>query len=201
MRKIKLLLVLVLTLLILMLLSFISGVFYDRLNTDPTRNISSVTVVDRINDEAFLLTKTVFIDQRVEIVIDEGSDWSNFWWGQSITAQALVKINIGVDLSKINEKDITVDQNSKTISIDVPAAEVIDTMVEGDIELENERGLLKLLFANDTDKDYNLAYLELKQKGIDAVLLKEDVFSQASTDAMNLLQLILKDTGYTLTFY
>lgn len=155
-------------------------------------------IVDRINEEAFLITRSVYLDQEIEIVVDAGSDWSNFWWGQTLQAQALIKVSLGIDLQNISSDQITVNELEKKITIDLPEPTIISKEIIGDIEVNNQQGLLKLLFDNDTNEDYNLAYSELTTQAEKAIEQKEELFTESKTEALQILELIFKDTGYSL---
>jgi hypothetical protein len=192
-------LLLIIILIILLLGIFLSGIFFEKYTSNPARQkLTSVMVVDRINEEAFLITRSVFLDQDIEIVVDAGSDWSNFWWGQTLQAQALVKVSLGVDLQNITPDQIIVNELEKKITIDLPEPSIISKEIIGDIEVDNQQGLLKLLFDNDTNKDYNLAYSELTTQAEKAVEQKEELFMESKTEALKILELIFNDTGYSL---
>jgi hypothetical protein len=192
-------LLLIIILIILLLGIFLSGIFFEKYTSNPARQkLTSVMVVDRINEEAFLITRSVYLDQDIEIVVDAGSDWSNFWWGQTLQAKALVKISLGVDLQNITPDQIIVNELEKKITIDLPEPSIISKEIIGDIEVDNQQGLLKLLFDNDTNKDYNLAYSELTTQAEKAVEQKEELFMESKTEALKILELIFNDTGYSL---
>lgn len=192
-------LLLVIILIILLLGIFLTGIFFEKYTSNPARQkLTSVMVVDRINEEAFLITRSVYLDQDIEIVVDAGSDWSNFWWGQTLQAKALVKISLGVDLQNITPDQIIVNELEKKITIDLPEPSIISKEIIGDIEVDNQQGLLKLLFDNDTNKDYNLAYSELTTQAEKAVEQKEELFMESKTEALKILELIFNDTGYSL---
>ncbi|HOY46134.1 MAG TPA: DUF4230 domain-containing protein [Candidatus Dojkabacteria bacterium] len=192
-------LLLIIILIILLLGIFLSGIFFEKYTSNPARQkLTSVMVVDRINEEAFLITRSVYLDQDIEIVVDAGSDWSNFWWGQTLQAQALVKVSLGVDLQNITPDQIIVNELEKKITIDLPEPSIISKEIIGDIEVDNQQGLLKLLFDNDTNKDYNLAYSELTTQAEKAVEQKEELFMESKTEALKILELIFNDTGYSL---
>ena len=197
MKKINFLIILVLLFLLTITLSFLGGIFYTQYNQNVQKQlVTSTTIVDKISNEAFFISKTAYLDQDIEIVVDTGSDWSNFWWGQTITAESLIKVNIGVDLKTLTAEDIVVDKMNNRITITLPAASVLDALPIGDISVTNTEGLLKMIFQSDTNKDYNLAYQKLQSEAINAINTRPELFSDAEADAGNLLKLILNDTGY-----
>jgi hypothetical protein len=165
-----------------------------------TTTVDSVVILSKIESEAYLLTKSVYINQESIIKVDQGTDWSNFWWGQTITAEGLMKVNVGLDFKKIKTEDITVDQLSKIITIKAGPAEVISVSIDGNIKVKNEAGILKLIFDNDTNKDYNTALEKLTEESTSAVEANTEIMTDAKNDSLKILKLILKDTGYDVQF-
>jgi hypothetical protein len=155
-------------------------------------------ILDRITNQAILLTKSVYLDQKTQITVDQGSDWSNFWWGQTINADALIKVNVGIDLQKLSVADISVDNYNKMISISLPDAQVLDALPEGNITVTSQSGVLKYLLANDPNGDYNKALQQLELDATNVVKQKPDILTSARTDSITILQTLLKDTGYAV---
>ena len=179
--------------------SFVGGIYYEK-NSQAVETVSSVMIMDKIENEAIILTKTAYINQESSINIDQGSDWSNFWWGQTITASAVMKVNVGVDFKQITEDDISVDTMTQTISIKLPEAEVMDVSIQGDIDVQTQNGILKLIFNNNTNEDYNKALDQLESDAKTTVQQDTELMSEAKSDSIKILQLVLKDTGYTVSF-
>lgn len=176
---------------------FASGVFWLENQSDESqREITSRMVVEKISDQSFLVSKTVFLDEQVIIEVDQGSNWSNFWWGQQISAEGLVRIDVGVDYSKLTEEDITVDPDNKNVIIDLPEAEILDASVQGPIEVESNNGILRQLLDNDPTRDHNLAAGELIVEAEASLLQNNSVFDEAELDAVNFLKLVLADLDY-----
>lgn len=192
-------LALIITIVVVIVGSFLGGVFYER-NSQAVTTVNSITIRNRIENEAFIITKTLYINQEATIKVDQGSDWSNFWWGQTITAKSLMKVNVGVDFKKIKESDITINNVSKTITIKLPSAEVLDVSLGGDITVNSQTGILKLIFDNNTNSDYNKALNQLKLDATAAANADTQMLTDAKADSIKLIQLVLKDTGYTVTF-
>lgn len=198
MDNLKKILVVTLIVIAVAISAFLGGQFFQRSSERQTREqtVTSQTIVNRIQEQAFLVTKTVYIDQESEIVIDRGSDWSNFWWGQTITAEGLIRSDVGVDLSKVTAESIVVDHDQKTITISVPAAEILDTSLSGEIEVVTKSGILKKLLLNDTNADYNLALSQLTTDATAAVNADEALFVEARNSTTSMLELLLAETGY-----
>jgi hypothetical protein len=201
MSKIYSFLAIIIIILVTIAGSFVGGIFWQKnMSEVKTTTVDSVVILDKIESEAYLLTKSVYINQESTIKVDQGSDWSNFWWGQTITAEGLMKVNVGLDFKKIKAEDILVDQISKVITIKAGPAEVISVSIDGNIKVKNEAGILKLIFDNDTNEDYNTALEKLTEESKAAVEANKDIMSDARNDSLKILKLILKDTGYDVKF-
>lgn len=198
MSKLKNILIIVLIVVAVGISMFLAGQAFQRSSERQMREqtITAQTIVNRIQEQAFLVTKTVYIDQQSEIVIDRGSDWSNFWWGQTITAEGLIRTDVGVDLSKLTSENVKVDHEQKTITIQLPAAEILDSSLSGEIEVVTKSGILKKLLLNDTNADYNLALSQLTTDAMTAVNADETLFVEARNTTINMLELLLAETGY-----
>jgi len=162
--------------------------------------VTSQTIVERIHDQYFVVTKTAVLDQHSTITVDKGSDWSNFWWGQTIEAQGFVRVDVGVDVSGLSESDVIVDQATKTVTIRLPAATILDASQYGDIEAKTSKGVLKYLLDNDPNEDFNQAKAQLVTDARAAVLADAELLGQARADASAILHLILSPLGYSVVF-
>lgn len=175
----------------------IAGVKLNKQNNSE-QIISSIVVLDKIKDQSFLVTRTIITEQKVEIIIDQGSAWSNFWWGHEITAESLIQVDVGVDLSKITKEDIEVNNTDKLIIVKLPNSEIYDSSLKGEINVSTNSGILKKLLATDDNEDYNLALTELTSNAKEAVEQNEELLEEAKTSTLSILQAIFQDTGYTI---
>ncbi|MDD3647811.1 MAG: DUF4230 domain-containing protein [Candidatus Dojkabacteria bacterium] len=162
----------------------------------PKELISSTVVVDKIKDQSFLITRTLVTDQKVDIEIDYDSPWSQFFWGHKVSAEGVMQVDVGVNLTDITENDIEITNDDKTIKINLPDAEVYDTSLSGPIEVSTKSGVFKKLFDTDDNADYNLALSELKAQAESSVTGDEEFLKEAKSSALSTLQAIFKDTGY-----
>jgi len=178
----------------------IIGVKIEKNNSDntPTKVVTPTTILERISDQSFLVTKSVISTESVTITIDQGSSWSNFWWGHKITAEGLIQTDIGVDLSKLVKEDIQVDNDNKVISINLPQAEIYNSSIEGPIEVSTRSGILKKLLSSNTNEDYNLALEELSSSAEETVDEDQELFENSQSSTLDILQSIFADTGYML---
>ena len=79
-------------------------------------------------------------------------------------------------------------------------AKVLSTSIDGPIKVESVNGLLKQIFDNNTNKDYNTALAQLTQDSTKAVENNTQVMEDARTDSAKLLRLVVRDTGYDVKF-
>ncbi|HCC22017.1 TPA: hypothetical protein DEP86_01285 [Candidatus Uhrbacteria bacterium] len=160
--------------------------------------ITSLAILERISDQYFVVTKSIYIDQKSEIVVDTGSKWSNFFWGQTVKADGVIRVDVGVDMSQLTEKDIVVDQEAKTVRVDVPPADILNASQHGDIEVESQQGVLRYVLDNDPNEDHNRALEQLIAAAKESVRQDSQLFEDARDDATKLLRLIIEGTGYEL---
>jgi hypothetical protein len=184
---------------IIILLAFIIGVFYANKNIDKSQTIvTSQVVFDKINSQSFLLTKTAYLQQESQIKIDQGSDWSNFLWGQTIDATALMKVDLGCDLSGLSIDNIKVDTNNKTIIIELPKATISNITNVSDIQIKSNSGILKFIFDNDPNSDFNRSLVQLKADSRLAVEGNSELITSAQEDTKKILKALFVETGYQL---
>ncbi len=160
--------------------------------------VTSTAILDRISDNYFVVTKSAIVDEEVEMTIDSGSPWSDFFWGQTITARGRIRVDIGVDLSNISEEDIAIDHRTRTVTIAVPRAEILDASQYGDIEVTSKQGILKTLLDSDPNEDHNRALARLVTEARAAVSEDADLFEEARLDSTRILELIVQSFGYEL---
>lgn len=161
-------------------------------------SVSSISILQEIQENTSLVTKTVIVDQSTEIIIDEGSRWSNLLWGQTIEAEALIRFDIGVDLSQLTEEHIVINERNKTVTITLPEAEILNASQFGDIEVQSKSGILKYLLDNDPSEDHNLSLSQLIDEATASVKKDENIFEEAREESIQLLRLIIQNTGYEL---
>ena len=77
------------------IIGLIIGVKITKDTGGEIQKVSTTVVLERLKDQAFLVTRIVITDEETTINIDQGSEWSNFWWGHEITAEGLVQVDVG----------------------------------------------------------------------------------------------------------
>jgi len=165
-----------------------------------TVEITSQEILERISDKYFVVTKSLLLDEETEIEIDQGSKWSNILWGQKITANSKINVDVGVDLKQLTQESIDINNFTKKISIKIPHAEILNSSIEGKFDIESKDGILKKLFEDTTNDDYNEAVKIMKEQAEKKVMENHEVLKEAETSSLKLLELILDNLGYELTF-
>jgi len=141
----------------------IAGWWGTKRNVAP--QVTSQAILSALRDRGFLVTQSYIFNEVINITADSENFWRKILWGQAIKAYGVVEVNLGVDLAKLGEDDIRVEKERVTVA--VPAVEIFNSRVVGDIDLENKQGILKKIFENDDG--YNQAVAELiKQAEADA---------------------------------
>ncbi len=119
--------------------------------------VTSQVILSALRDRGFLVTQTNVFNEVITIANDAESFWRKILWGQAIKAYGVAEVNLGVDLAKLGEEDIKIETDKVVVAI--PAAEIFNSRIVGDINLENKQGLLKRIFENNDG--YNQAVVEM----------------------------------------
>lgn len=185
-------------LLIGVILGLLSGWFFFAPKAEKVEQLTSRAVFEKISQKGVLITRSIIIDQKATTKIDQGSSWSNFWWGYEVNTRANMKADIGVDLNKLKENDIVVNQVAKTICVRYPPAEISSISIEGPIEVEARSGILKRILESNTNQDYNLALQNLNTETRNAIGMKPELLVEARNAVDNTLAIIVSGSGYTM---
>ncbi len=159
--------------------------------------VTSQTILDRITDQYFLVTKTIFANSKAEIETPKSNNWTDLFTGKKITVSGLIRIDVGVDIKNLNAENIIVDSQNKLVTINLPAAEILDSSLSGEIDVDVDKSILEKLkgILNDTrNEDYNLALQTLINTAKTQVLADTAIFTQAKTDSIKLIELIVRNT-------
>lgn len=176
--------------------SFLAGRFFDKQSEIQTVEVNSTVILEKIKNNYFVVTKTVFTNQDTTIDIGENSNWNNLLWGHSIKAEGTMRVDVGVDMNKLAETDIKIDKVNMKVIINLPNAEILNTSLFGDMEIETKSGILKQLFENDKSADFNLALEQLKNKAEGAIDENPVIYEEARMDSIRLVSLIVSNLGY-----
>jgi hypothetical protein len=184
---------------IFILFIFVVGIILGSYISLPQQKVNSQIIYEKLQSQGFLVTQNYIFEQKIEIDNTSGQTWKDIFWGQKIQANALMKVNLGVDLQQLTENDIKLTKNKLTIKL--PQIQIHSTELISDINLENQQGILKLLL--DRDDGYNQALSLLKENAElsakDAKIIAETRLS--TTNEINrLLNLITTDKEIIIEF-
>ncbi len=163
--------------------------------------ITKEIILEEIQSQYFVVTKTLFLDEDINITVSEGSEWKDFLWGKEISASGIVRIDVGVDLGKLTVDNIVVDKLNKEVTIEMPEASILDSSIFGDIEFETEKGIIKNisdLIQDDESADYNNAVAELIIAGEKTAGENSELMVEAENDTKSMIGLIVGNLGFKL---
>ncbi len=154
--------------------------------------VTSQVILSALRDRGFLVTQSFVFNENIKITSDPNSFWRQMLWGQAINAYGIAEVNLGVDLAKLGEDDVKVETEKVTVSI--PAVEIFNSRIVGDINLENKQGILKRIF--EWDDGYNQAVAEMIKQAEENATTSE-MLAAANTKAQDeikrLVEFIVKD--------
>lgn len=152
--------------------------------------VSSRVILEAIQDQAFLVTKTLFLDEEVTITLADPKGWKGFFVGDELNARALVRADVGVDLEKLTEDDIQVDTDAQLIKIRLPDAAILDSSLSGTVEVQSSRGVwtsIRDFFTREDGDDYNRAVQALIAQAEESVVARADIIDSARADTAKLI--------------
>lgn len=154
--------------------------------------ISSQVILSALRDRGFLVTQSFVFNENIKITNNSDNFWHDLLWGQAIKAYGIAEVNLGVDLAKLGEDDVKVEKEKVTVS--VPAVEIFNSRIVGDISLENKQGILKRVF--ERDDGYNQAVAEMiKQAEANATTpeMLANADQKAQEEIKRLVEFIVRD--------
>lgn len=165
------------------------------------QQISSQVLLKQIQEQAFLVTKTLFLDETVTITVSDKAGWKGIFTGDELQAQGLVRVDVGVDLKSLTTDDIVVDHENRLVSISLPDATILDSSLFGDLEVKSEKGIFTSIRDFFTDKEvdeYNQAVMVLQEQAQQAIQQQADLLGQARVDTLKAVNLLVSGTmpGY-----
>ena len=141
-----------------------------------------------------MVTKTLFLDEEVNITIKDVRGWKGFFLGDEIRAQGLVRVDLGVDLSNLSEEDIKVDIENNKIELTIANASILDTSLSGTLDIENQKGIwtnISDFFLENESDDYNRAIEDMIKQTIEAAQEEAKILTEAQDNTVKLLELIV----------
>lgn len=161
-----------------------------------TIEITNDVVIDKITEQAFLVTRTVYSDQSAEIRVDQGSDWSNFWWGKKIVASGRVRTDIGINFQNLDEDDVEVDQENKVIRIKGIEPEILDSSITGEVQVKDEGSIIRRILTDKSDEDYALASDQLIAAARRAIEGDSELDKEVIESVEEFLAALFPESGY-----
>jgi hypothetical protein len=149
-------------------------------STASEAKITPQVILTALRDRGFLVTQTFVFDEPVTIDKSSGSAFKDFFFGQTIMARGTMEVNMGIDLAKVSESDVTIDANKVTVTI--PGASVFNVRLVGPLDVKNSQGILKRLLENDDG--YNEAQAELSRVAEEAAK-KPELIQRANDNAVS----------------
>jgi len=197
MNRIKVIIIFVVIALLILVAVFFYGRYQGKVaatleNRPPV--INSQLILERITNQYFLVTKTVFINSKVEIDTPKNNDWTDLFTGKKLTVLGLIRVDVGVDMKNMRPENIIIDSQKKLLTISLPHAEILDSSLSGELDFAADKSIvekLKSIFKNTQNDDYNLALKTLIESANSQVTANEIIFSSARDDSAKLVQLIV----------
>lgn len=166
----------------------------------PEVEITSQVILDKITNQYFVVTKTLFLNEEITIKAEQDSAWNELLWGQTISADGIIRLDVGVNMENLKPEDIVIDRPHKIVTIKLPNAEILDSSLFGKINVETDNGILKALFDSDQNGDYNKALTEMITQAETTANADTQIMTEAKDDSTQLISLILGELGYTINY-
>jgi hypothetical protein len=197
MNRIKVIVISIITAFLVLLAVFFYGRYQGKVAANYENKIpvvNSQVILERITNQYFLVTKTVFLNSKVEIDTPKNNDWTDLFTGKKLTIMGLIRVDVGVDMKNMRLENIVVDYQKKLVTISLPHAEILDSSLSGELDFAVDKSIvekLKGLLKNTQNDDYNLALAALIEKANNQVTADENIFNSAREDSAKLVQLIV----------
>lgn len=197
MNRIKVIIIFVVIALLILVAVFFYGRSQGKVAAELANRpsvVNSQVVLERITNQYFLVTKTVFVNSKAEIETPKNNDWTDLFTGKKLTVLGLIRVDVGVDMKNLRPENIVVDSQNKIVTISLPHAEILDSSLSGQLDLVADKSIvekLKGLLKNTQNEDYNLALQTLIANANSQVTADETIFTSARDDSAKLVQLIV----------
>lgn len=206
MKNLRTILIFVVIIFFLLLAVFFYGRYQGKqagLAENKPANVTSRVILERITDQYFLVTKTVFVDSRAEIETPKTNDWRDLFVGKKISVLGLVRVDVGIDMKNLRLENISVDHSKKTVTITLPHAQILNSSLSGELDVTADNSIvekIKNLLKNTRNEDYNLALQTLINNANNEVMANERIFAEARSDSAKLVELIVSSMlkGYNV---
>lgn len=156
-QRIQRILAAIIALFLVFLMGLLTGLMWRPAPKAESRTVSGQTILTALRSQGFLVTRTYLFDQPVTITKSTGSAFKDFFVGQTIDARGTMEVNLGIDLTNLDEQDVAHEENAVTVRI--PRVSLFNTRLVGPIDVRNTQGVLKRI--TDPNDGYNEALAEL----------------------------------------
>lgn len=136
-----------------------AGFFIARTYYAPPK-ITAQTFLTAIQQEGFFVTESLMLEETVTIDNRSGNALKDFFVSENIQAEALIKVAMGIDTTRIDGSDIRIEGN--TVQLTLPTPTVFSTEIIGDIDIDAERGIITRITSKE--EDYNGLVALLKEQ-------------------------------------
>lgn len=127
------------------------------------------------------------------VQLNDDKDWYR-WGDRKILISVRARAKAGVDLTKMNEQDIEVSEDKKTVKLTLPPAEIVSFDMnpnEINTEMTDVNG-----FRTDFSQEEKMKVLQLGEKSIRREMMESNILSDAKKNARVFLKDLYQDMGY-----
>lgn len=178
---------------ILIGIAFGLGWFVSQQSHQDETAITSQALLKRVQDQNFLVTKTLYIDETVTLNFNSDKGIKSLFTADELRGAGVVRIDVGVDVSELSEDDFVIDHNHKQISVYLPPAKILDASIYKDVSIETQKGIFTSIedfLTNKEGEEYNQASRELISAATQTVSTEQDIFTDARSETYQLIALI-----------
>jgi hypothetical protein len=157
-----------------------------------TINLSQAAVIKEIKDLDRLETSQFTVEKIIDANTDNGNFIKEFLFGDRILLIAHGQVVAGVDLSKIEAKNIRIQ--GKNLSLDLPKTQILNTSLDSQKTrvYDRRRGLL----APD-NKDLETQVRQAAEKSIQQAACEEGILQDAAKNAEKQLVALFMLAGFS----
>lgn len=180
--------------LLLVVVIFVGAFVLGRQSVKPEQTVSSQLILAKVQDQSFLVTKTLFFDETVSITLADSKGWKGFFVGDELRGRGTVRIDLGVDLKSLNVSDIVVDASNKSITVYLPKPEILDSSLFGELDVQSKKGVwsnIRDFFTDHENTEYNRVIEELVNSAESAALEQTQVFEAARNGTHELVRMLV----------
>ncbi|MGD9129586.1 MAG: DUF4230 domain-containing protein [Candidatus Woesebacteria bacterium] len=162
------------------------------LNSKFKLNLDQAAVIKEIQE----LNKLETASFNIEKIIDAGTDanqFKEFLFGDRILLIAHGRVVAGIDLSKIEGKDIQINEESKELKIKLAAPQIFHTIIDNEKTkvYDRKKGIL-----TKGQKDLEAQARQAAEESIQEAACEADILDIAATSAEKQLIILFKALGF-----